>query len=788
MNLRKKFNFRVVNLEDSSKEGKFIIEGYAASNDIDFQNEIIADEALDSSAKDLIGQPVFFQHDTEKKIGVCLDAKFGGGKLWIKDEISNPTVKRLIKKGKLYNLSISGHVTKVELVYLPELDQNLRVIKGLHLVEHSVVFQGAQPEAKTIRWYLTKTLNMSDEKEKKLENLQEVEEDEEEDIEEAVKEDVEKEEGEKEGKFNCECLECGYTMKTDEHCSDIKCPECGGEMRRKERPGPGKSEEKSEEEGEETKDDKETEKAKVTAMEEKREELGMSVAEFYAVPREPPSESKLPIFDAAHVRNALARFSQTDFASKEEKEKAWKKLKSAAKKFDIEAGEEKKSKDEAVKKLVKDLEAVKKFLSSDDVLSSGIAKSKYSQCVGKQIRAGKGFDEATDYCDVEVKKELSEENVHELSDEEGERVYQVYRPGNIELVETSDGVKKFKKEILRTGRWHHSAAPKGILKITKKALKNIYENFKKGIIEHVFVPLGHTNDPLKNTGELVDVELSESGNKLSGVLEIKDDKVAKMLEKGLIRGISASIDQNYMNKKTGKKIGPALLHTALVSEPFIKRLGGFVPLSEEFEDRETVAVFEDELSMEIEELKEKVNKMEKKIKLEDKTSEEEETKSDSEPEAGEEKEEEEADSKADLADARADSAETEKKWDELLKSGKVVPAQKEAFLSFYSSVNQIMLGEEESEKVDFQKAFNDFMEKQPKVIDFEEKGTQDSPSDKKPEEESKEDEEQEEEIPVEAEDFYVKKMGFSKEDAIEAWKDAKRKEKEKKEEEESALF
>jgi len=45
------------------------------------------------------------------------------------------------------------------------------------------------------------------------------------------------------------------------------------------------------------------EKAKVTAMEEKRKQLGMSESEFYAFPR----LKKLPIFDEAHVRNAMAR-------------------------------------------------------------------------------------------------------------------------------------------------------------------------------------------------------------------------------------------------------------------------------------------------------------------------------------------------------------------------------------------------------------------------------------------------------------------------------------------------
>lgn len=40
-------------------------------------------------------------------------------------------------------------------------------------------------------------------------------------------------------KFRCECLDCGHIMESEKHCRDIKCPECGGQMRRAERPGPG---------------------------------------------------------------------------------------------------------------------------------------------------------------------------------------------------------------------------------------------------------------------------------------------------------------------------------------------------------------------------------------------------------------------------------------------------------------------------------------------------------------------------------------------------------------------
>lgn len=41
--------------------------------------------------------------------------------------------------------------------------------------------------------------------------------------------------------YNCECIKCGYRLTSDKHCADLKCPECGGQMRRRERPGPGQT-------------------------------------------------------------------------------------------------------------------------------------------------------------------------------------------------------------------------------------------------------------------------------------------------------------------------------------------------------------------------------------------------------------------------------------------------------------------------------------------------------------------------------------------------------------------
>ena len=48
----------------------------------------------------------------------------------------------------------------------------------------------------------------------------------------------------------------------------------------------------------------------------------------------------LPIHDASHVRNAMARFGQTEFDSAAAKERARKKIVAAAKRYDIEVSED----------------------------------------------------------------------------------------------------------------------------------------------------------------------------------------------------------------------------------------------------------------------------------------------------------------------------------------------------------------------------------------------------------------------------------------------------------------
>jgi hypothetical protein len=52
-----------------------------------------------------------------------------------------------------------------------------------------------------------------------------------------------------------------------------------------------------------------------------------------------PKERKEPLTDARHVRNAIARFDQVEGVSDAERDRAWKRILDAAKRYDVEVSE-----------------------------------------------------------------------------------------------------------------------------------------------------------------------------------------------------------------------------------------------------------------------------------------------------------------------------------------------------------------------------------------------------------------------------------------------------------------
>lgn len=53
-----------------------------------------------------------------------------------------------------------------------------------------------------------------------------------------------------------------------------------------------------------------------------------------------PKERKEPIHDAKHVRNAIARFNQVKGVTDDERDAAWRRIKTAAKKHGVELEED----------------------------------------------------------------------------------------------------------------------------------------------------------------------------------------------------------------------------------------------------------------------------------------------------------------------------------------------------------------------------------------------------------------------------------------------------------------
>lgn len=512
--------------------------------------------------------------------------------------------------------------------------------------------------------------------------------------------------------------------------------------------------------------------------------------------------------------------------------------------------------------IISELERLKEKMIDDDSklrIDEILTKMQFSKQIlaDLQILSGKLAEEdrkvieiAVDFLKNMIKKEKLEEveKSYDMSDESDSRpVFQLnLTDPDVEFDENTPS--RFKKQVLKFGKWFHWNAPGGMLKIDENIVDKIIENFKKKRVQNVFVPLTHTDDPSKNTGTVVDLIKTDKG--LDAVIEIKDESIAEKIKKGLISCVSASIDPNYRVKKTNEFVGTTLLHTALVAEPYIKGMNNFIPLTDEDFSARPILMLEDEepdMYKLLKSMNDKLNTIESAIKTDTfKKNMDETTKKDIEEVKVEDKKEEitieekkeeiieeakeetvvedkvetldiEAAKKAkddykvcmademkkgtemaeatkkckgkikenfgvDLSDTELEIkseevlkveveikqevnlADVEKKYDEYLHAGKIVPAQKEAFINLFSSLKKIELSDNTVGVTDL---IDSFMKSSPKIVNFEEAGTAaiPSPLDQKP---------VEEEIPADVKEFYGEKMGMSEDKIKKSWETIKK--------------
>lgn len=143
----------------SGTKGTWIVEGFASTSDLDAQNHIVSPEAIAMGAESLKKyDTVLFNHDPNMPIGKVVDSSVQDGKLFIKVAVSKtePKIWEQIKDGTLNKFSIRGKILDASNYNDPHTQKDIIVIKGMELHEVSLVSVPANPNARSIGWYIQK--------------------------------------------------------------------------------------------------------------------------------------------------------------------------------------------------------------------------------------------------------------------------------------------------------------------------------------------------------------------------------------------------------------------------------------------------------------------------------------------------------------------------------------------------------------------------------------------------------------------------------------------------------
>ena len=146
---------------------------------------------------------------------------------------------------------------------------------------------------------------------------------------------------------------------------------------------------------------------------------------------------------------------------------------------------------------------------------------------------------------------------------------------------TKLGPRTYRKRILRYGRWQHDAAPGGILSVDRGYGRRLVENFTGKVFDTVGANIGHPKNDQERiataAGDIVGLEDADDGVYATVTVP---PKVAEDIDEGRIKGCSAGIIPEYVDKEIGGRgnVGPVLDHLAFTNKPYIKDLGDFSPV------------------------------------------------------------------------------------------------------------------------------------------------------------------------------------------------------------------
>jgi hypothetical protein len=147
--------------------------------------------------------------------------------------------------------------------------------------------------------------------------------------------------------------------------------------------------------------------------------------------------------------------------------------------------------------------------------------------------------------------------------------------GYVNLARTKTG-RLFRKHLLSFGNLRHPTTGATIT-IDDGFASKLQKNFNAGVCDIVQVPLAnakneHTEDPERNIGEVVDVEVKDK--KIYAIIDVRDEKHADRMGKTYL-GASAMMHLDYTDRKSGEKVGPTLLHACVTNRPYVTGLDSY---------------------------------------------------------------------------------------------------------------------------------------------------------------------------------------------------------------------
>lgn len=135
--------------------------------------------------------------------------------------------------------------------------------------------------------------------------------------------------------------------------------------------------------------------------------------------------------------------------------------------------------------------------------------------------------------------------------------------------------RRYVKDLIRAGRWSKGAVGGVTFDVPVKRLKHWADSFAKmkaaGI--KVPVPLGHTTDPEKNRGEVVDMFVE--GDTLYGVIDLIGHDSLPLASRAEV----SIFAEPTMMSGDGQRYDDVITHVALVTDPVVNNQDGFTPVA-----------------------------------------------------------------------------------------------------------------------------------------------------------------------------------------------------------------